>query len=157
MFGELLLFNYKNILLAIDLTEESDQVIERGKALQQLHNARLNLIYVTEPIHMSYASDIPVDASGIQEQVQEQAQERLASIADELNVPSPQRFLVMGRPEAEIHRVAEEEECDLIIIGSHGHQGLAILLGSMAGSVLHGTKCDVLAVRIAESEELIDS
>lgn len=148
------MFSYKNILLAIDLTEESNQVIARGKSLQQSYDARLNLIYVTEPIHMSYASDIPVDASGIQEQVQEQAQERLMSIADELNVPPPQRFLVMGRPEAEIHRVAEEEGCDLIIIGSHGHQGLALLLGSMANSVLHGTKCDVLAVRITAPEEL---
>ena len=35
-----------------------------------------------------------------------------------------------------------------IVVGSHGRHGLALLLGSTASGVLHGAKCDVLAVRI---------
>jgi universal stress protein A len=37
---------------------------------------------------------------------------------------------------------------DLIVLGSHGRHGLAVLLGSTARSVLNGAGCDVLAVRI---------
>ena len=37
---------------------------------------------------------------------------------------------------------------DLIVIGSHGRHGLALLLGSTANSVLHHARCDVLAVRL---------
>jgi universal stress protein A len=54
----------------------------------------------------------------------------------------------MGSPKLEIVRVAEENNVDLIIVGSHGKHGIALLLGSTANGVLHHAKCDVLAVRI---------
>ena len=43
---------------------------------------------------------------------------------------------------------AKEHGADLIVVGSHGRHGLALLLGSTANAVLHGAPCDVLAVRI---------
>ena len=64
---------------------------------------------------------------------------------------SERRHLVVGRPESEIHHVAEEIGADLIVVGSHGRHGLALLMGSTANGVLHGSKCDVLAVRVPES------
>jgi universal stress protein A len=65
-----------------------------------------------------------------------------------LQIPEDHQHLIFGRPEAEIHRVAEELEADLIVVGSHGRHGLALLLGSTANGVLHGAKTDVLAVRV---------
>lgn len=55
---------------------------------------------------------------------------------------------VFGRPESEIHRMAETEAMDLVVIGSHGRHGLGLLLGSTANGALHGANCDVLAVRV---------
>jgi universal stress protein A len=37
---------------------------------------------------------------------------------------------------------------DLIVIGSHGRHGMGLLLGSTANAVLHGSPCNVLAVRL---------
>ena len=48
-------------------------------------------------------------------------------------------------------KLAEEQSVDLIIIGSHGRHGLALLLGSTANAVLHHAKIDVLAVRVGNS------
>jgi len=48
--------------------------------------------------------------------------------------------------------VADEQGADLIIVGSHGRHGLALLLGSTANGVLHGAACDVLAVRVGKQE-----
>ena len=42
---------------------------------------------------------------------------------------------------------------DLIVVGSHGRHGLALLLGSTANGVLHGATCDVLAVRVGSIAE----
>jgi universal stress protein A len=56
--------------------------------------------------------------------------------------------VTVGRPESEIHRLTEERSTDLVIVGSHGRKGFQLLLGSTANGVLHGTVCDVLAVRI---------
>ena len=56
--------------------------------------------------------------------------------------------MTVGRPESEIHRLSEEQSVDLVIVGSHGRKGFQLLLGSTANGVLHGTVCDVLAIRI---------
>ena len=45
---------------------------------------------------------------------------------------------------------ATSHDVDLIVVGSHGRHGFALLLGSTSTGVLHGAKCDVLAVRIRE-------
>ena len=47
-----------------------------------------------------------------------------------------------------MHRFAREHAVDLIVVGSHGRHGLALIFGSTANGVLHGACCDVLAVRI---------
>ena len=57
----------------------------------------------------------------------------------------------MGSPKTEIVRVANENKVDLIIVGSHGRHGLALLLGSTANGVLHHATCDVLAVRLQDN------
>ena len=46
---------------------------------------------------------------------------------------------------------ATEQACDLIVVGSHGRHGLALLLGSTANDVLHGAPCDVLAVHLKKA------
>lgn len=145
--------HYENILLAVDLSEEAVQVIARVKPLQKVFGAKLNIVYVVEPLNLNYGSDIPMDVSSIQEQIQAQAKARLQMFADELNIPEDRQFLEIGRPDTEIHRVANENHCDLIVTGSHGRQGLALLLGSTVNGVLHGATCDVLAVRIDPPQE----
>lgn len=40
----------------------------------------------------------------------------------------------------------------MIVVGSHGRHGLALLLGSTANDVLHGAPCDVLAVSLKKPE-----
>ena len=53
----------------------------------------------------------------------------------------------------EIHSKAEEIGADLIVVGSHGRYGLALLMGSTANGVLHGATCDVLAVRVGKEKD----
>lgn len=145
---------YKRILLAVDLTEESAPVAERAKVLAEVNGAELHIIHVIEPLSLAYGGDIPMDLSSVQEQIYEQAKSHLAEFATSLGVPAERQYLIFGRPEAEIHRIAEENNMDLIVVGSHGRHGLALLLGSTANGVLHGASCDVLAVRVGiESEE----
>jgi universal stress protein A len=139
---------YRKIILAVDLTEESNDVAQRALALSQRSEAELHIVHVIEPLSLAYGGDVPMDLSSVQEQIQEQAKSHLAEFAAELNVPVERQHLIFGRPESEIHRVAEEKQADLIVVGSHGRHGLALLLGSTANGVLHGATCDVLAVRV---------
>lgn len=142
---------YKKILLALDLSDESEQLKEKAKAIAAANQAELIVMHVIEPLSFAYGGDVPMDLTTIQEQLDEHAQQKLEAYCDALQYPAAQRLIVTGHTETEIHRIADENSADLVIVGSHGRHGLALLLGSTANGVLHGANCDVLAVRIKEA------
>jgi universal stress protein A len=142
---------YQNILVAIDLSEDSNLVAQRGRAIADLNGADLHLIHVIEPLSFAYGGDIPMDFSGIQQEIQEQASQQMLRFAKTHNVDEQHQHIVLGKPEVEIHATAEDLGTDLIVLGSHGRHGLALLMGSTANGVLHGATCDVLAVRVGQS------
>ncbi|WP_043316503.1 universal stress protein [Microbulbifer sp. HZ11] len=139
---------YKNILVGLDLSVESSQVLARASDIAACSGAQMSLAHIIEPLTFAYGGDIPMDLSEVQEQLQNQAKEQLRKASQGLNIPAERQYVVLGQPATEIHRLAEESGCDLIVIGSHGRHGLALLLGSTANGVLHGAGCDVLAVRV---------
>ncbi len=140
---------YKKMLVAIDLTEEAPQVLNKAQAISSAHNAELILVHVVEPVGYAYGGDIPMDLTELQDQLDKAAREQLGKYGEQYGVAPANQIVTVGRPESEIHRLAKEQDVDLIIVGSHGRKGLQLLLGSTANGVLHGTECDVLAVRIS--------
>ena len=143
--------NYKHVLLAVDFSEHGKQVIKTAQQMAEQNQAQLSVVYVIEnlPITDAAYGPIPFDVDFTQELL-DNAKIRLANLAAELQVPESRQWLEMGSPKLEIVRVAEENQVDLIVIGSHGRHGLALLLGSTANGVLHHAKCDVLAVRLKD-------
>ena len=140
--------NYSKILMAVDLSDDSDKVAERAMAIARNNDAVLHLIHVIEPLSFAYGGDIPMDFSGIQDEIHQQAVAQLQKFATKYSLDDECRHVVLGQPEVEIHALAEELGADLIVVGSHGRYGLALLMGSTANGVLHGASCDVLAVRV---------
>ena len=140
---------YQHILIAVDLTNECHPVVERALAIAASSGAKAALVHIVEPMAMAFGGDVPMDLSLLQQQQFDQARERLQSFAGRYpQLGAEQRHLAYGQPRQELHRLAEEQGCDLIVVGSHGRHGLALLLGSTANDVLHGAPCDVLAVRL---------
>ena len=141
---------YTHILIGLDLSPESQQVIDRVKFLFANSDTKISICHVLEPLAFTYGGDIPVDLSDVQTQLQEQASGRLAALAEQLNVSAADQHIILGHPAQEMHNMAKNDEVDLIVVGSHGRHGLALIFGSTSNSVLHGASCDVLAVRISE-------
>lgn len=139
---------YQKILVAIDLTEEAPQVLDKAVAVSKAHGAELMLVHVVEPVGYAYGGDIPMDLTELQDQLDKAAKDQLAGYGEKYGVTAQNQVVTVGRPESEIHRLSEEQGVDLVIVGSHGRKGFQLLLGSTANGVLHGTICDVLAVRI---------
>ena len=142
---------YKHLLIGLDLSPESQQVVDRVKFLFSDTDIKISVCHILEPLAFTYGGDIPVDLSDVQIQLEQQAKERLAALANQLNVDEENQHIVLGQPAKEMHRIASEDTVDLIVVGSHGRHGLALIFGSTSNSVLHGADCDVLAVRISES------
>lgn len=143
---------HKNILLAVDLTEKTKQVVDRAKCLQAMPDVQFSVIYVIEPLNLSYGDNVPIDVSCVQEQIHERAKNCLTDLANELSIPEQRQILATGRPETEILRIAEELECDLIVLGNCPRSGLMLLLGSTMDDVIHGASCDVMVVHIQQQQ-----
>jgi universal stress protein A len=141
---------YRKILVAVDLSEDTPTVAARALAISD--SADVHYIHVIEPLSFAYGGDIPMDFSGIQDEIQQQATQQLQRFAERQGIDAEHQHIVLGRPEVEIHAKAEELGADLIVVGSHGRYGLALLLGSTANGVLHGASCDVLAVRVGKAK-----
>lgn len=144
---------YQHILVAVDLTEECDPVIQRATDLASSNNARLSLVHIVEPMAMAFGGDVPMDLSQLQQQQFDQAKERLEKLIGKYpQLTRENSHLTYGQPRQEIHHLAKEQGCDLVVVGSHGRHGLALLLGSTANDLLHGAHCDTLAVRLKRVE-----
>jgi len=142
--------DYRHILLAVDFSDDAEQVTQKALDMVRRNGAILSLIHVVEYTSSMYAGDIPLPEDlDLDRRLAEQAEQKLARLAEELQVPAAERRVEIGVPKREIVRVAKEIGADLIVIGSHGRHGLQLLLGSTANGVLHQAPCDVLAVRIS--------
>ena len=142
---------YRKILVAVDLSPEARSVLGRACELRDLYGSELYLIHVVEPIVLGGDYDlVPVMPVEIEETLLQRAKAFLGALVGEMNIADVRQSVEVGSVKHEILRFAEKQDCDLIVIGAHGRHGVATLLGSTANAVLHGTKCDVLCVRLGE-------
>jgi universal stress protein A len=144
--------NYQHILLAVDFFEQSELVIEKAKNLADKYQAILSIIHVVDNLPVtdtSYGATSPFDMD-LTSILMENAKKRLNQLAKDLGIPEQNTHLELGSPKSEIIRIAEDINADLIVVGSHGRHGFALLLGSTANGVLHHATCDVLAVRLSD-------
>lgn len=142
---------YKNILVAIDLSEDSRKVLMQAKGIAARNqDAKLSVVHTLEPLGFAYGGDIPMDLTSIQDQLDIHAQKRLKDLLDGMDIPEENQHILVGMPDTETHRLAKEQGIDLIVVGSRGRHGFQLLLGSVSSGVLHGAPCDVLAVRVGK-------
>jgi universal stress protein A len=141
---------YKHILLATDLTDDTDYILKKVRMLRGYSGAKLSLIHVVEPMPgYSYAY---LGIEDIEGQLIEESRTALAKVGHSLEVDKKDQWIEVGPTKSKIHAVAQEIGADLIMCGSHGRHGLSLLLGSTANAILHGAKCDVLVVRLPEDK-----
>jgi universal stress protein A len=93
---------------------------------------------------------LSINLNELQHQLESQARVKVTALAKKYSIPLADCHILQGAAAGEIHDFAGRESVDLIVVGSHGRSGLALLMGSTANAVLHGANCDVLAVRVKE-------
>jgi len=144
--------NYQHILFAADFSEHCDFVAQKARHLATQNSAKLSIIHIVDNLPITdaaYGPVIPFELD-LTEELMKAAEKRLATLSEKINITKEQQYIEMGSTASEIVATAKENNVDLIIVGSHGRHGLALLLGSTANAVLHHATCDVLAVRLKE-------
>ena len=144
---------YKKVLIAIDFSGSADQVIERALDIAKQNNAKVSLLHVVDhlpPLGFGEEPLIAPDWMIPERQLMDEAKNSLQNFANKYSLQDSEQQVTLGTPHVEVVRIAEDQNIDLIVVGSHGRHGVRLLLGSTANGILHHAKCDVLAVRIKE-------
>ena len=140
------MFPIRTILHPTDFSASSEAALVYACALAKDYSAEIVLLHVWEPLIVMGGEKYP--------QVPPNDVEETMARLNVLSVPEPSvkitRKVVVGEPPEAIVREAKERHFDIIVMGTHGHTGLArILLGSVAEGVLRHAPCPVLTVRSA--------
>lgn len=140
---------YNTILVAVDLSKDSEKVIEKAVATVKGDAKKIHLVHVVEPVAAAYSMDIyAVNINELQQEAISLAEQKLKEVAERLGIPAEQVHTLLGSPAPEVRNLATEIKAEAIVMGSHGHSGWKILLGSTATKVLHGATCDVLTIHV---------
>ena len=135
---------FRKILVAVDGSRHSSRALEFADDLSRRYSTPLLVLHafphVSDLLGTPQYERVLVARSMIGEQL-------LASARAQLSDRDVETQLIEGPPAPAILRVAAEESCDLIVIGSRGHGQLAgILLGSVSSVVAQRAACPVLIV-----------
>jgi nucleotide-binding universal stress UspA family protein len=139
---------FRTILVPVDFSDCSQSAFEVARALAWDHGARLVVLHVPTPP--------PFLTPGELGKALERRDGYRGELMDDLRRLYPadasagvEYRLQDGSPAPEILCFADEAECDLIVMGTHGRSGLArLLLGSVAEKVVRKAACPVVTVKV---------
>jgi nucleotide-binding universal stress UspA family protein len=132
---------FRSILVGTDGSETAQTAVRRAIELAAGLQARLQIVSAYEPVADPSGTNNPhQDAVALLEHAREEAQG--AGVAE------VETFARQGDAADAIIDVAEEQHCDLVVVGNKGMTGAKrFLLGSVPNKVSHHAPCSVLIVR----------
>ena len=139
---------YKKLLVLLDLSPDSEQVAIAARNLAAYSNASMVALHVVEFVPVEPLGESLMPTAQIEDELIKRAREKLGDLIARLALPHTLGRVEVGNTKAGILRVADEEQVDLIVLGSRERHGLAILVNFTEDTVLHAAHCDVLAVRL---------
>ncbi len=160
----------RKILYATDLSENSAYAFYFAIDFAQEHSAEIIILHVVEPVlldavpYLEGGKVVKIERDNIKEVIEE-IKNRLQSFCRRVEgkmgppcVELVSKTLVpLGDPTDEILNTADREDCDLIILGTHGKGFLAhTFLGSVSSEVLHRARKPVFIVPLPSKKSNLD-
>jgi len=163
----------RNILYATDLTKNSAYAFRYAINFAQKYDAKIHILHVLEKLTPSEEANLAVYVYSYlphlklekikkekMEELVDQINKRLSEFAKQELNDDPEMLkrvvsilVVDGDPADEILKKADELNCDVIVMGTHG-KGLIThtFLGSVSEKVLHRTRKPVFIIPIPKED-----
>jgi nucleotide-binding universal stress UspA family protein len=139
----------RRILVPTDFSDAASEAVQAAVVLARAFDAGIELLHVTATVALPPPPMEVVPFSVLMPELLQRVRERLTEEAKRVQaagVPCDSHSRE-GSPHLEIIKRAQELGADLIVMGTHGHGGLAhAVLGSVTERVLHKSRCPVLVV-----------
>lgn len=140
----------KKILCAVDFSEHSPIVADYAKMMAKCSGSKVLVLYVAPSLSQYVGFHVPPSS------IESFVGEIVTGAEDTMNAFVKEHFdqldvegkVVTGYPAEEILGIAEDEKCDMVVMGTHGRKGIdRILFGSVAEKVVKSSAAPVLTVR----------
>ncbi len=141
----------ERILCPVDFSEFSAKAYDYAYSLAKHYGAKLFLDHVVQPLTMTYPyAAFPDSVTKINENLLSEAAQQLQAF-EQLHIRNglhAERVVQEGMVTDSILAFAQTQAINLIVMGTHGRQGLdRLTMGSVTEKVLRKARCPVLAVR----------
>jgi manganese transport protein len=137
---------YKKILVALDHTKADEVLLPHISQLAGITKSRLLLVHVADGWAARNYDQLGLAESEEMKEDRDYLEATAASLQEKLHLLVETR-LARGDPPHEILKLADEEQCDLIAMTTHGHRLIGdILFGSTIEYVRHRTHIPLLVV-----------
>ncbi len=143
-----------SLIVGTDGSQTASVAVTQAVELARALRARLSIVSAYEPVPEGRLRSARTDSSeDIQWAVNQREDvlallETLAAQARGAGVEQVETFARVGDAADAILDVAEEQRCDLIVVGNKGMTGATrFLLGSVPNKVSHHAPCSVMIVR----------
>ena len=142
--------SFQKILVALDASPRAPGVLAVAVDIARRYSAKVLLF---RAVGIPPASELQREAmeeipDKVPEMLEHHAEHDLVDWAKQVPTELLGKVSVhMGTAWQAICRAADEEGCDLIVIGSHGYGGLDVILGTTAAKVVNHAERSVLVVR----------
>ncbi|MCL6566334.1 MAG: universal stress protein [Acidobacteriia bacterium] len=138
----------QRILCPVDFSETSRQAFAYALGLTQATGAELIVVHALEeaPLFAAYAGP---QANTILAEAEKAARRELAELVADTPLPATRlrTEILRGKIPQTILEYAEQQQVDLIVMGTHGRSGLEYaFFGSVAERVIRRARCPVLIV-----------
>ena len=145
------MLEFKNILFPIDLAEVSQKLIDHVCTFAHRFEARIHLLYVVRTFEPYPSADyVPgPHAEAAREELLDSMRARMDEVVNDnfADCQGVEKILSSGHTAREILRYIDENNVDMVIMGTHGRRGLnRVLFGSVAQRVVQSSKAPVLTV-----------
>jgi len=141
----------KKILLPIDFSESTNEVLDYALSLAKTYKAKLEVLHVVHELVNMTGFYLPHISYDVIENDMENAAIKNLETFGEKNLKGKVDFEIhtkRGVPYDEIIKSAEEFKADIIVMGTHGATGLDhLMFGSNAEKVVRRSPVPVLTVR----------
>jgi nucleotide-binding universal stress UspA family protein len=135
----------KTIIFPTDFSHSGDAALDYATSLARDSGAKLLLVHVEEP-PLAYGGGEMY--YGIPEPNTEALLKMLHAVKPKDPAVPYEHRLLAGDPASAIVELAEQENADLIVLGTHGRTGLArLLMGSVAEAIVRRAPCPVFTYK----------
>jgi nucleotide-binding universal stress UspA family protein len=136
----------KRILVPVDESLRSNRVVKRAVEMAETFHAKIILLHVRQKVPDILGDPYYQKVLNKFIQEAEMRTDPLKMMLEESGVDH-ELLILEGDPARAIADAAEDEKCDLIVMGTRGLSDLkGMALGSVSHKVLHASDCMVLLV-----------